>query len=86
MSTYCPWVGFALTQAWATASTIRKINENALNTSVSAISFGVRWRIAHSTNAIIRSRKEAPAPAVIPTTEGKRWDVHLAHFLNYALF
>ena len=49
-------------------TTIRKISVKAESTSVSAISLGVRWRIAPSTSAIIRSRNESPAPAVIRTT------------------
>ena len=49
-------------------TTIRKISVKAESTSVSAISFGVRWRIAPSTKAIMRSRKESPAAAVMRTT------------------
>ena len=48
-------------------TTIRKINVKAESASVSAISLGLRWRIAPSTNAIIRSRNESPAPLVIRT-------------------
>src|SRR6266850_4530109 len=49
-------------------TTIRKMSVNAVSTSVSAISFGVRCRIAPSTSAIIRSRNESPGAAVIRTT------------------
>src|SRR6516162_8649727 len=48
--------------------TIRKIKVKAASTSDSAISLGVRWRMAPSTRAIMRSRKDLPAPAVISTT------------------
>ena len=48
--------------------TIKKINVNAAKTSAKAISLGVRWRMAPSTSAIIRSRNEWPASAVISTT------------------
>ena len=49
-------------------TTIRKIRVNADSTSVSAISFGVRCRMAPSTSAIIRSRNESPLDAVMRTT------------------
>ena len=49
-------------------TTIRKISVNAESASVSAISFGLRWRMAPSTSAIIRSRNDSPAPLVIRTT------------------
>ena len=49
-------------------TTIRKMSVNAESTSVSAISLGVRWRIAPSTRAIMRSRNDSPAAAVIRTT------------------
>ena len=41
---------------------------NADSTSVSAISFGVRCRMAPSTSAIMRSRNDSPAWAVMRTT------------------
>ncbi len=41
---------------------------NADSTSDRAISFGVRWRMAPSTRAIMRSRNDLPADAVIRTT------------------
>src|SRR2546425_1085741 len=47
------------------AVTIRKISVKAESTSERAISLGVRWRTAPSTSAIIRSRKDLPAWAVI---------------------
>ena len=40
--------------------TIRKISVNAASTSDRAISLGVRWRIAPSTRAIMRSRNDSP--------------------------
>ena len=49
-------------------TTIRKISVKAESTSVSAISFGVRCRMAPSTSAIMRSRNDSPAPAVMRTT------------------
>ena len=49
-------------------ATIRKISVNADSTSDRAISFGVRWRMAPSTRAIMRSRNDSPAPAVMRTT------------------
>ena len=50
------------------AVTIRKISVKADSTSDRAISLGVRWRMAPSTRAIMRSRNDLPAPAVISTT------------------
>ena len=47
------------------AVTIRKISVKADSTSDRAISLGVRWRMAPSTRAIMRSRNDLPAPAVI---------------------
>ena len=41
-------------------TTMRKMRVKADKTSVRAISLGVRCRIAPSTNAIIRSRKDWP--------------------------
>ena len=41
---------------------------NAASTIDRAISLGVRWRMAPSTRAIMRSRNELPGPAVICTT------------------
>ena len=49
-------------------TTIRKTSVKAESTRVRAISFGVRWRMAPSTRAIIRSRNDSPAPLVISTT------------------
>ena len=49
-------------------TTIRKMSVNAVSTSDSAISFGVRCRRAPSTSAIMRSRKDSPGPAVMRTT------------------
>ena len=46
--------GFSVTQ------TSRKINVSAASKMVSAISFGVFWRCAPSTSAIMRSRKPSP--------------------------
>ena len=43
------------------AVTIRKISVKAASTSDRAISLGVRWRMAPSTRAIMRSRNELPA-------------------------
>ena len=48
--------------------TIRKISVKADSTSDRAISLGVRWRMAPSTRAIMRSRNDLPAPAVMRTT------------------
>ena len=45
--------------------TIRKISVKADSTSDRAISLGVRCRMAPSTRAIMRSRNDLPAPAVI---------------------
>ncbi len=42
------------------AVTIRKISVNAASTSDRAISLGVRWRMAPSTRAIMRSRNDLP--------------------------
>ena len=50
------------------AVTIRKISVKADSTSDRAISLGVRWRMAPSTRAIMRSRNDLPALAVIRTT------------------
>ena len=47
------------------AVTIRKISVKAASTSDRAISLGVRWRMAPSTRAIMRSRNDLPALAVI---------------------
>ena len=49
------------------AVTTRKISVKVLSTSDSAISFGVRWRDAPSTSAIMRSRNDFPAAAVMRT-------------------
>ena len=49
-------------------TTMRKISVKAESASVSAISFGLRWRMAPSTSAIIRSRNDSPAPVVMRTT------------------
>ena len=45
-----------------------KISVKAVSTRVSAISFGVRWRRAPSTRAIILSRNDSPGPAEMRTT------------------
>ena len=42
------------------AVTIRKISVKADSTSDRAISLGVRWRMAPSTRAIMRSRNDLP--------------------------
>ena len=50
------------------AVTMRKTSVNALSTSDRAISLGVRCRAAPSTSAIMRSRNDVPALAVMRTT------------------
>ncbi len=47
---------------------IRKTIVRPASRIASAISLGVRWRLAPSTSAIIRSRKVSPGSAVIRTT------------------
>ena len=49
-------------------TTMRKTRVKAERSSVRAISFGLLWRMAPSTRAIIRSRNDAPAPLVIRAT------------------
>ncbi len=49
-------------------TTTRNTRVRAESSRVRAISLGVRWRMAPSTRAIIRSRKESPGPQVIRTT------------------
>ena len=50
------------------AVTMRKIRVKAASTIDRAISLGVRWRMAPSTRAIMRSRNDWPGLAVICTT------------------
>ena len=50
------------------ATTIKKVSVIAASSIVNAISFGVFWRLAPSTSAIMRSRKLPPGSALISIT------------------
>ena len=54
--------------AGSVAQTIRNVRVIAASSMVSAISFGVFWRLAPSTREIMRSRKLCPGSAVTRTT------------------
>ena len=53
---------------WKVLTATRKMNVRLTSTTVRASSFCVRWRLAPSTNPIMRSRKVCPGGEVIDTT------------------